>query len=131
MERREVEVVQSHKTLHNEPSYTFQNVFQHQNSRNGLHRTAYYNPSNLQRTCPMGNGRQGIKPRVTPERTCRNHSEDFHQRDILQRTYHRREIEPESSYCDSFRLTRSGQQTKIPSGFTTLRHQNTSGQESP
>ncbi|MBW0556452.1 hypothetical protein O181_096167 [Austropuccinia psidii MF-1] len=40
-------------------------------------------------------------------------------------------MEPERSYSDSFRLIRSCQPTKLPSGFTPLRHQKTSGQESP
>ncbi|MBW0460646.1 hypothetical protein O181_000361 [Austropuccinia psidii MF-1] len=79
----------------------------------------------------MENGRQGIQPRVPLERTCRNYSEDFPQRDIIQITYHRREIEPERAYSDYFRLTRSGKPTKLPSGFTPLKHQKTSGQESP
>ncbi|MBW0569532.1 hypothetical protein O181_109247, partial [Austropuccinia psidii MF-1] len=52
LQRREVEVVQSHKIWKSGPSYTFQNGFQQQNFRNDLHRTAYYNPSNLQRTSP-------------------------------------------------------------------------------
>ncbi|MBW0588298.1 hypothetical protein O181_128013 [Austropuccinia psidii MF-1] len=77
------------------------------------------------------NGRQGIQPRVPLERTCRNYPEDFPQRDILQRTYHRREIELEIAYSDSFRLIRSGNPTKFPSGFTPLRHQHISDQESP
>ncbi|MBW0548659.1 hypothetical protein O181_088374 [Austropuccinia psidii MF-1] len=109
-ERREVEVVQSHKTCENGPSYTFQNGFQQKTSRNYLHRTVYSNPSNLQRAAPVENGRQGIQPRVPIERTCRKYSEDFPQRDILQRTYHIREIEPEITYSDSFRLIRSGEE---------------------
>ncbi|MBW0572449.1 hypothetical protein O181_112164 [Austropuccinia psidii MF-1] len=68
----------------------------------------------------MENDRQGIKPKVPLERTCRKYPEDFPHRDILERTYHRREIEPERAYSDYFRLTRSGQPTKIPNGFTTL-----------
>ncbi|MBW0572303.1 hypothetical protein O181_112018 [Austropuccinia psidii MF-1] len=107
LERREVEVAQIHKTWQNGPSYTFQNGFQQQTSRNYFHRTVYSKTSNLQRTAPMGNGRQGIEPRVPLERNCRKYSEDFPQRNILQRAYHRRAIEPERSYSDSFRLTRS------------------------
>ncbi|MBW0557878.1 hypothetical protein O181_097593 [Austropuccinia psidii MF-1] len=79
----------------------------------------------------MENGRQGIQPRVPLERTCRKYSEEFPQRDILQRTYNRREIEPDCLYYESFRLTRSGQPAKLPSGCKPLRHQKTSGQESP
>ncbi|MBW0504474.1 hypothetical protein O181_044189 [Austropuccinia psidii MF-1] len=131
MERREVEVLQIHKTWQNEPSYTFQDGFQQQNASNALHRTVYCNQSNLQRTSPMQNCRQGIQLRVLLERTCRKYLENFPQRDILQRTNHRRQIEPERSYSDCFRLTKSGQQTKLPSGFTKLMHQQTSGQESP
>ncbi|MBW0584817.1 hypothetical protein O181_124532 [Austropuccinia psidii MF-1] len=131
LERREFEVVQSHKKWQNEPSYTFQNGFQQQTSRNGLHRTVSSNPSNLQRTSLMENGIQGIQPRVPLERTRRKYSEDFPPRDILQRTYHRREIEPEITYSDSFRLIRSGNSIRLPSGFTQLRHQKISDQESP
>ncbi|MBW0568962.1 hypothetical protein O181_108677, partial [Austropuccinia psidii MF-1] len=101
-----------------------------QTSRKDLHRTVYSNPSNLQRTSPAENGRQGIQPRFPLERTCRNYTEDFPQRDILQRTYNRREIEPGITYSDSFRLIRSGNPTKLPSGFTPLRHQNISDKES-
>ncbi|MBW0496782.1 hypothetical protein O181_036497 [Austropuccinia psidii MF-1] len=79
----------------------------------------------------MENERLGIKYRVPLERTCRKYSEDFPQRDILQRTYHRREIEPEITYSDSFRLIRSGNPTKILSCFKPLRHQQISDQESP
>ncbi|MBW0573891.1 hypothetical protein O181_113606 [Austropuccinia psidii MF-1] len=131
LERREVEVVQIHKTCQNEPSYTFKKGFQQKASRNGLHRTVFPNPSNLQRTYPMENGIQEIKPRVPPERTCRKYSEDFPQRDILQRTYHRREIDPEITYSYSFRLIRSGNPTRLSCGFTPLRHQHISDQESP
>ncbi|MBW0561509.1 hypothetical protein O181_101224 [Austropuccinia psidii MF-1] len=131
LERGEVEVVQSHKTWKNDPSYTFQNGFQQKISRNGLHRTVYSNPSNLQRTSPMETCRQGIQPRVPLEKTCRKYSEDFPQKDILQRTYHRIEIEPEETYSDSFRPIRSCNPTKLPSGFTPLRHQQISDQDSP
>ncbi|MBW0557184.1 hypothetical protein O181_096899 [Austropuccinia psidii MF-1] len=131
LERREVDIAQIHKTWKNESSYTFQNGFQQQPSSNGLHKTVYYNPSNIQRTSPMENGRQGIQPRAPLERTCRKYSEDLPQRDILQRTYHRREIVPEIAYSDSFRLIRSGNPTKLPSGFKPLRNQQISDQESP
>ncbi|MBW0521119.1 hypothetical protein O181_060834 [Austropuccinia psidii MF-1] len=131
LERREVEVVQSHKTWQNEPSYTFQDVVQQQASRNGLHRIVYSNPSTLQRNFPMKNGRQGIQPRVSLQRTCRKYSEDFPQRDILQRTYNRKEMEQEITYLDPFRLMRTGNPTRLPSGITPLRHQQISDQESP
>ncbi|MBW0522741.1 hypothetical protein O181_062456 [Austropuccinia psidii MF-1] len=111
LERREAEVVQSHKTWKNELSYTFQDGFQQQTSRNGLHRIVYSNLSNLPRNSPMENGRQGIQPRVPLQRTCRKYSEDFPQRDILQRTYHRKEMEPEITYSDPFRLMRIGNPT--------------------
>ncbi|MBW0561123.1 hypothetical protein O181_100838 [Austropuccinia psidii MF-1] len=94
LEKREVEVVQSHNTWKNEPSYTFQDGFQKQTSSNGLHRIVYYSSSNLQGASPMENGRKGIKTRVPLQRTCRNYSEVSSQRDILQRTYHRKEMEP-------------------------------------
>ncbi|MBW0555307.1 hypothetical protein O181_095022 [Austropuccinia psidii MF-1] len=131
LEKREVEVVQSHNTWQNEPSYTFQDGFQQQTSRNGLHRTVCSNPSNLPRTSPMENGRQGIKTRFPLQRTCRKYSEDFPQRDILQRTYYRREMEPEIRYSDPLRLMRTGNPTRLPSGFKPLRHQQISDQESP
>ncbi|MBW0541237.1 hypothetical protein O181_080952 [Austropuccinia psidii MF-1] len=131
LERREAEVVQSHKKWQNEPSYTFQNGFQQQASRNDLHRTVDSNQSNIQRTSPVENGRQGIQTSVPLERTCRKYPEDFPQRDILQRTYHRREIEPEITYSNASRLIKSGNPTKLPSGFTPLRHQQISDQESP
>ena len=130
LEKREVEVVQSHNTWQNEPFYTFQDGFQQQTSRNGLHRTVCSNPSNLPRTSPMGNGRQGIQTRFPLQRTCRKYSEDFPQRDILQRTYHRQEMEQELTHSDPFRLMRTGNPTRLPSGFTPLRHQQISDQES-
>ncbi|MBW0479905.1 hypothetical protein O181_019620 [Austropuccinia psidii MF-1] len=98
---------------------------------NGLHITVCSNPSNLPRTSPMGNGRQGIQTRLPLQRTCGKYSEDFPQRDILQRTYHRQEIEPEIAYFDPLRLMRTGNPTRLPSGFTPLRHQQISDQESP
>ncbi|MBW0466144.1 hypothetical protein O181_005859 [Austropuccinia psidii MF-1] len=102
-----------------------------QTSRNDFHRKIYSNPSNLQRTSPVENGKKGTQPRVPLERACRKYLEDIPQRDILQRTYHRRKIEPEITYSDSFRVIRSGNPTKLPSGFTPLRHQKFSEQESP
>ncbi|MBW0503623.1 hypothetical protein O181_043338 [Austropuccinia psidii MF-1] len=39
-------------------------------------------------------------------------------------------MEPERAYSDSFRLTSSGKPTKLPSGFTPLRNQHISDQES-
>ncbi|MBW0476419.1 hypothetical protein O181_016134 [Austropuccinia psidii MF-1] len=71
----------------------------------------------------MENGRQGIQTRVPLQRACRKYSEDFPQKDILQRTYHRREMEPEITYYDPFKLTRTGNTTRLPGGFTSLRHQ--------
>ncbi|MBW0521651.1 hypothetical protein O181_061366 [Austropuccinia psidii MF-1] len=78
----------------------------------------------------MENGRQGIKPRFPLQTTCRKYSEDFPQRDILQRTYYRREIEPEIGYSDPLRLMRTGNPTRLPSGFKPLRQQQISDQES-
>ncbi|MBW0567440.1 hypothetical protein O181_107155 [Austropuccinia psidii MF-1] len=77
LEKREVEVVQSHNTWQNEPSYTLQDGFQQQTSRNGLHRTVCSKPSNLPRTSPMENGRQENKTRSPLQRTCTKYSEDF------------------------------------------------------
>ncbi|MBW0507885.1 hypothetical protein O181_047600 [Austropuccinia psidii MF-1] len=37
-------------------------------------------------------------------------------------------MEPEREYSDSFKLTISSEPTTLPSGFTPLRHQQTSGQ---
>ncbi|MBW0543665.1 hypothetical protein O181_083380 [Austropuccinia psidii MF-1] len=79
----------------------------------------------------MEDGRQGVQPRVTLERSYKKYSEDFPQTDIAKRTYHRIGIEPERAYSDSFRLKRCGQPTKLPNGFTPLRQQKTSGKESP
>ncbi|MBW0545318.1 hypothetical protein O181_085033 [Austropuccinia psidii MF-1] len=129
LEKREVEVVHSHNTWQNEPFYTFPDGFQHQTSRNGLHRTVSSNPLNLPRTSPMENSRQGIKPRSPLQRTCRKYSEDFPQRDILQRTYYKREMEPEIRYYDPLRLMRTVNPTRLPSGFKPLRHQKISDQE--
>ncbi|MBW0547239.1 hypothetical protein O181_086954 [Austropuccinia psidii MF-1] len=131
MERREVEVVQSHKTWQNEPSYTFKDGLLQQTSRNGLHRNFYSNPSNLQRASPMENGRQGIQPRAPLARTWGKYLEYFPQRDIFQRTYHKQEIEIEGAYSEFFILRGSGQPIKLPTGFTPLRNQQTSDQESP
>ncbi|MBW0549304.1 hypothetical protein O181_089019 [Austropuccinia psidii MF-1] len=131
LERREVEVVQSHIKWKNEPPYTFQDGFQQQTSRNALHRTVCSNPSNLPRTSLMRNGRRGIQTRFQLQRTCRKYSEDVPQRDILQRTYHRQEMEPEITYSDPLRLMRTGSPTRLPSGFIPLRHQKISDQESP
>ncbi|MBW0577987.1 hypothetical protein O181_117702 [Austropuccinia psidii MF-1] len=108
--------------MQNGPSYTFQNGFQQQNSRNDFHRTIYPNPSNLQRTSPVENGRKGTRPRVPLEIACRKYPENIPQRDILQRTYDRREIEPEVTYSDSLRIIRRGNPTKLPSDFTPLSH---------
>ncbi|MBW0586694.1 hypothetical protein O181_126409 [Austropuccinia psidii MF-1] len=108
--KREVEVVQSHNTWQNEPSYTFQDGFQQKTSRNG---------------------RQGIQTRFPLQRTCRKYLEDFPQRDILQKTYHRQEMKPEITHSDHFRLMRTGNPTRLHSGFTPLRHQQISDQESP
>ncbi|MBW0475215.1 hypothetical protein O181_014930 [Austropuccinia psidii MF-1] len=44
---------------------------------------------------------------------------------------HRRPIEPEREYSDSFRLTGSGKVNQLPSGFTPLRIQKFSGKRSP
>ncbi|MBW0480903.1 hypothetical protein O181_020618 [Austropuccinia psidii MF-1] len=131
LERREAEVVQSQVPWKNETSYTLQDSFQQKTSMNGLHRKVCSNPSNLQRTSPTGNGRQGIHTRVPLQRTCRKYSEDFPQEYILQRTYYRREMEPEITYSDPLRLMRNGSPTSLPGGFTLLRHQKISDQESP
>ncbi|MBW0567431.1 hypothetical protein O181_107146 [Austropuccinia psidii MF-1] len=79
----------------------------------------------------MGNGRLGIQTRSPLKRACRKYSEDLPKRDILQRTYHRQEMEQEITYSDLFRLMRTGNPTRLPSGFTPLRHQQISDQESP
>ncbi|MBW0546321.1 hypothetical protein O181_086036 [Austropuccinia psidii MF-1] len=131
LEKREVEVVKSHNTWKNEPSYTSQDGFQQKAYRNGLHTIAYSNPENLQRTSPMKNGRQGIEPRAPLRRACRKYSEDFPQRYILERLYHKKEIEPEITYYDPFRFMRTGNPIRLPSGFTPLRHQEISDQDSP
>ncbi|MBW0545879.1 hypothetical protein O181_085594 [Austropuccinia psidii MF-1] len=133
LERREVEAVQSHIKWQNEPPYTLQDGFQQQQetSRNGFHRTVCSNRSNISSPSPMGNGRQGIQTRFPLQRTCRKYSQDFPQRDILQRTYHRQEMEQQITYSDPLRLMRTGNPTRLPSGFTPLTHQQISDQESP
>ncbi|MBW0591356.1 hypothetical protein O181_131071, partial [Austropuccinia psidii MF-1] len=78
----------------------------------------------------MGNGRQGIQTRFPLQRTCRKYSEYFPQRDILQRTCHRQEMEQELTHSYPFRLMRTGNPTRLPSGVTPLRHQQISDQES-
>ncbi|MBW0496622.1 hypothetical protein O181_036337 [Austropuccinia psidii MF-1] len=40
-------------------------------------------------------------------------------------------MEPEITYSDPLRLMRTGNPTRLPSGFTPLRHQQISDQESP
>ncbi|MBW0555094.1 hypothetical protein O181_094809 [Austropuccinia psidii MF-1] len=70
------------------------------NLKEWLSKKNFSNPSNLQRTSPLENGRQAIQPGVPLERTCR-------------------------------KLIRSGNPTRLPSGFTPLRHQQISDQESP
>ncbi|MBW0504794.1 hypothetical protein O181_044509 [Austropuccinia psidii MF-1] len=131
LESREVKVVQSHIKWKNELPYTFQDGFQQKTSRNGFHRTVCSNTSNLPRASPMGNGRQGIQTGFPLQRNCRKYSEDFPQRDILKRIYHRQEMEQEITYSDPFRLMRTGNPTRLPSGFTPLRNQQISDQESP
>ncbi|MBW0516439.1 hypothetical protein O181_056154 [Austropuccinia psidii MF-1] len=79
----------------------------------------------------MESGRQGFKTRFPLQRTCRNYSADFPQRDILQRPYYRQGMEPEITYSDPLRLMRTGSPTSLPCGFTPLRHQQISDQESP
>ncbi|MBW0576179.1 hypothetical protein O181_115894 [Austropuccinia psidii MF-1] len=79
----------------------------------------------------MENGRQGIQTRFPLQRACRKYSEDFPKRDILQRTYYKREMEPETRYSDPLRRMRTGNPTRLPSGFTPLRNQQISDQESP
>ncbi|MBW0575430.1 hypothetical protein O181_115145 [Austropuccinia psidii MF-1] len=79
----------------------------------------------------MGNGREGIQTKFPLQRTSRKYLQDFPQRDILQRTYHRQEMEPEITYSDPLRLMRTGNPTRFPSGFKSLRHQHISDQESP
>ncbi|MBW0574135.1 hypothetical protein O181_113850 [Austropuccinia psidii MF-1] len=55
----------------------------------------------------MGNGRQGIQTRFPLQRTCRKYLENFPQRDILQRTYHRQEMEQETTHSDPLRIMRT------------------------
>ncbi|MBW0593666.1 hypothetical protein O181_133381, partial [Austropuccinia psidii MF-1] len=78
----------------------------------------------------MENRRQGIKPRAPLKRTFRKYSEDSPQRDIIERTYHGKEMEPEIKYSDPFRIMRTGNPTRLPGGSTPLRHQQISDQES-
>ncbi|MBW0539572.1 hypothetical protein O181_079287 [Austropuccinia psidii MF-1] len=109
----------------------------------------------------MGEERQGIKNRIPLERTRKyweyltqkdilQRTNEIHQRvkfkqEVqtserkgsqyhIQSSYylcHRREMEPEREYSDFLRIKRSGQTTKLPSGFKPLRHQQISDQKSP
>ncbi|MBW0476436.1 hypothetical protein O181_016151 [Austropuccinia psidii MF-1] len=118
-------------------------------------------PPPPQRSFPMAHGQQEVQPSVKLGRTWSKFPEDMSQRDIFQKRsgnnrrmeYHqavhtpggegyqdkeesshypsyRRTYEPDRAYSDSFRLTRSTP-TQLSSGFTLLRHQQISGQESP
>ncbi|MBW0519657.1 hypothetical protein O181_059372 [Austropuccinia psidii MF-1] len=109
----------------------------------------------------MEHGQQEVQPSIPLGRTWSKLPEDMSQRDILQRTYGnhqrmeshqevqtpggegnqdkgesshyptcRKTAEPDRAYSDSFRLTRS-RPTQLSSGFTSFRHQQISGQESP
>ncbi|MBW0528299.1 hypothetical protein O181_068014 [Austropuccinia psidii MF-1] len=83
---KEFEVYQSHRIWKTASPSTFQDSFQLRTSRRGLHRIRKINsyPSNSKRTSSMGNGRQGIPPRVPLENICRKCSKDFPHGDILQ-----------------------------------------------
>ncbi|MBW0594114.1 hypothetical protein O181_133829 [Austropuccinia psidii MF-1] len=118
-------------------------------------------PSTPQRLIPMEHGQQEVQPSITLDRTWSKFPEDMSQIDTLKRYYgnhqrmesqqavqtpgaegiqdkvksshypsYRRTIEPDRDYSYSFRLTRS-RPTKLSSGFTPLRQQNISVQQSP
>ncbi|MBW0461295.1 hypothetical protein O181_001010 [Austropuccinia psidii MF-1] len=114
-----------------------------------------------QRPFSMEHGQQEVQPRIPLGRTWSKFPEDMSQRDIFKRPYgnhqrleshqevetdggegnqdkgesshypsYRRTAEPDRAYSDSFRLTRS-RPNQLSSGFTPLRHQQISDQESP
>ncbi|MBW0566853.1 hypothetical protein O181_106568 [Austropuccinia psidii MF-1] len=109
----------------------------------------------------MDHGEQQGQPRSTMERTCSRHPEHMFQRDTIQRhndshqrleyqqavqtsrgkgsqdkeesslyLNHRRTNKLDREYFDSLRLTRS-KPIRLQSGFTPVRHQYISDQESP
>ncbi|MBW0508494.1 hypothetical protein O181_048209 [Austropuccinia psidii MF-1] len=81
----------------------------------------------------MEHGQQEVQPAIPLGRTWSKLPGDLSQRDRLQRPYgnhQRRTTDPERAYSDSFRLTRS-RPNQLSSGFTPLRNQQISCQESP
>ncbi|MBW0532315.1 hypothetical protein O181_072030 [Austropuccinia psidii MF-1] len=93
----------------------------------------------------MEHGQQEGQPSIPLGRSWRKFPEDLSQRDRLERPYGnhqkvvilpgisdswRRTADPGRDYSDSFTLTRS-RPNQISSGFTPLRNQQISGQESP
>ncbi|MBW0553515.1 hypothetical protein O181_093230 [Austropuccinia psidii MF-1] len=98
----------------------------------------------------MKHGTQEVQPGLIMGKTWGKLPEGMCQRDIFQRPYfqtlgrersqdkgetshipgYRGEMEPKRAYSGSFRLTRS-RPTQLSSGFTQLRVQKVSGQESP
>ncbi|MBW0474739.1 hypothetical protein O181_014454 [Austropuccinia psidii MF-1] len=110
----EFEVYQGHDIWNNRPSSRFQSIFQQETSRRGLNRLRkiHSDPPTPQRPVPMKHGRK-------------------YQLESSYYPIYGREIEPGIAYYYSFRRTRNGKSTQLLSGFTLLRMQQISGQESP
>ncbi|MBW0567610.1 hypothetical protein O181_107325 [Austropuccinia psidii MF-1] len=118
-------------------------------------------PPTPQRFISMEHGQQEVKPGISLGRTWSKFPEDLSQTDRLQRPYdnhqrleshqevqtpggkgkqdkgesshypsYRRTTDPDRAHSDSFRLTRR-RLNQLSSGFTPLRNQQISGQESP
>ncbi|MBW0480098.1 hypothetical protein O181_019813 [Austropuccinia psidii MF-1] len=82
----------------------------------------------------MEHGQQEVQPSITLGGSWSKFPEDMYARDTLQRSHgnyqrYRRTAEPDWTYTDYFRLTRS-RPNLLSSGFTPFRHQQISGKES-
>ncbi|MBW0505923.1 hypothetical protein O181_045638 [Austropuccinia psidii MF-1] len=90
-------------------------------------------PSTTQKPFSMERGKQEVQPGIPLGRNRSKLSKDLSQRDRLQRPYgnhQRRTTDPDRTYSDSFRITRSIP-NQLSGGFTPFRNQQISGQESP
>ncbi|MBW0553777.1 hypothetical protein O181_093492 [Austropuccinia psidii MF-1] len=99
----------------------------------GRHESSSSAPSTPQRFISMENGQQEFQPGISLGRTWSKLPENLSQRDRLQGPYgnhQRKTTDPEREYSDSLSLTRS-RPNQLSSGFTPLRNQQISGQESP
>ncbi|MBW0492779.1 hypothetical protein O181_032494 [Austropuccinia psidii MF-1] len=90
-------------------------------------------PPTPQSPFSIDHGQKEVQPSITLGRICSNLPKDMSQRDRLQRPFgnhQRRTADPDRAYSDSFRLTRS-RPNQLSSGFTSFRHHQISGKESP